>query len=145
MNIRKNLQIKQVFFGKLFRKKTKEENVDFLKKEKDKLNDLTPETILIGIEGRGSKKEPKIDFGYGEACVFLPDEVKDIADSFCTCDTFREKPDYKKLDDNQVFPEYWQQEGDDLFDNYIVANFDKLKSLYTAASSNNEVVVMWYS
>ncbi len=44
------------FFSKFFKKNNEEENIDFLKNEQKKLKDISPEIILIGIEGRGNTR-----------------------------------------------------------------------------------------
>lgn len=133
------------FFRKLFKKDNEEDNIGYLKEEQKKLEKYPPEIILIGIEGRGETKEERIDFGYGESCIFKGEELKNIVAAFNNCNALENKPNYQEMDEKDVFPQCWQEEADDLYQNYIVANFNKLKSLYSNALSHNQIVIMWYS
>ncbi|MCP4977830.1 MAG: DUF1877 family protein [Maribacter sp.] len=136
---------KPSFIQRLFKKYPEEENIDFLKQEQKKLDQFEAEIILVGIEGRGENKEPRIDFGYGESCIFKDEELASISASFNESTGLESKPDFEKMDSEDVFPSHWREEGDDLFKNYIVANYNKLKHFYNKAHSENQIVIMWYS
>lgn len=136
---------KPSFFRRIFKKASKDENFDFLKQEQKRLDQFVAETILVGIEGRGANKEPRIDFGYGESCIFKGEELANIAASFNESTGLTKKPDFEKMDSEDVFPGHWREEGDDLYENYIVSNFSKLKQFYNSAHSENQVVIMWFS
>ncbi|MFG1496084.1 DUF1877 family protein [Saccharospirillum sp. HFRX-1] len=136
---------KPTLLKRIFKKDPEEESFRFLKQEQQKLDEFQPEVILVGIEGRGSNKEPRIDFGYGESCIFKSEELASIAASFNECTRLERKPDFEKMDSEDVFPSHWREEGDDIFENYIVANFNKLKQFYNNAHRENQIVIMWYS
>jgi hypothetical protein len=141
----KTVQSKPGFFQRLFKKTSDNSSIDFLKSEQNKLSRYTVEPILIGIEGRGLRKEPRIDFGYGEACIFAGQELELISQAFNENRTLESTPDFEKMDSEQVFPEHWREEGDDLFKTYILANFNRLKTFYGSALNEKQIVVMWYS
>lgn len=136
---------KPSFFQRIFRKDSEDESFNHLKQEQEKLGKFVAETILVGIEGRGENKEPRSDFGYGESCIFKGEELASITASFNESTDLTIKPDFDKMDSEDVFPGHWREEGDDLYESYIVDNFNKLKQFYHNAHSENQIVIMWYS
>ncbi len=61
---------------------------------------------------------------------------------------FRRRPALKLVPDVMdrlnVFPAHWIEEGRDLLETYLLANFLRLQSFYTSAAKNQQTGVMWY-
>jgi hypothetical protein len=111
------------------------------------LEKIEADVALIGIEGRGSTKEARIDFGMGPACVFSPAEVSEIAAALRAIDdeSLRRAVDFEEMDRVGVFPEQWIEEGQETLDEYVIPNFVKLRDFYLQSAEAGQVVVMWYT
>jgi hypothetical protein len=112
--------------------------------------DLGPEPpmdeILIPLEGRGAKDEA-LDVGMGAACVIQPAEVKRFAALVAEVDEMklREQLNFQKLDEAALPVDYWTEEGEETFTQYILPLFLQLQSFYSAAKADDQVVLVWYS
>lgn len=75
------------------------------------------------------------DLGYGGPRVFTSGEVRDISRylEMVSLETLRVHYDAKKMDDEQVYPQFWFKGGADLFA-YVEANFCVLKDFVREAA-----------
>lgn len=146
-SMRKERQVKTkpTFWKRMLGNKSKEDSLADLKQAKENVNKIETEVVLIGIEGRGERIEPRIDFGYGESCILQGDELLKISDALQGDSTLSNLPDFSEMDKQNVFPGSWVQEGQELFGSYILPNFEKLAKFYKDAVSNNNTVIVWYS
>jgi hypothetical protein len=102
--------------------------------------------LLIPIEGRGSVDEA-LDVGMGPACVFEPDDVYKYARLLENVSEtqLREKLNFTELEDAALPIDYWPEEGEKIFTEYIVPLFNQLQEFYRMAASNNQLVLVWYN
>jgi hypothetical protein len=112
--------------------------------------DLGPEPpideMLVPIEGRGPTDEA-LDVGMGPACVLEFDDVSRYARLLENVSEaqLREKLNFQELEDAALPIDYWPEEGEQIFTEYIVPLFNQLQEFYRAAASNNQLVLVWYS
>jgi hypothetical protein len=113
--------------------------------------DLGPEPPfdewLIPIEGRGPRKEERLDVGMGPACVIASTEVARYAGMLprITEAQLRKQLDFKALDEACLPVDYWREEGEQNFSEYILPLFQRLQAFYSAAAQENQHVLVWYS
>lgn len=103
--------------------------------------------LAICIEGRGSKHLKALDVGYGPACEFQPEEVKRYSDALDKVNesVLRRELNFELMDTLHLPVEYWQEEGEEVFTQYILPLFEKLKRFYKAAANGSQSVLVWYS
>lgn len=112
--------------------------------------DLGPEPpadeILVPVEGRGATDEA-LDVGLGPACVIRPEEVKRFSRLLAAVDEpqLRSKLDFPSLDAAALPLDYWEEEGDDMFNEYVLPLFKQLQAFYEEAATLDQVVLVWYS
>jgi Domain of unknown function (DUF1877) len=112
--------------------------------------DLGPEPpmdeILVPLEGRGTKDEA-LDVGMGPACVISPSDVKRYSRMLADVDEsrLRQQLDFPALDAAALPVDYWVEEGEQTFSEYIVPLLRQLQAFYASAESSNQVVLVWYS
>ncbi len=114
-------------------------------------DELPPEAPLdsfaVAIEGRGSRKESRLQAGYGPACIFEPAEVKEFARLLSGVDEpqLREQLDFPLMDKLFLPVEYWEEEGEETFAEYIMPLFRRLQSFYQNAAAAQQHVLIWYA
>ena len=103
--------------------------------------------LLVPIEGRGETREERLDMGMGPACVIVPADVKRFSDHLSSIDEdrLREQLDYKAMDEAALPVDYWQEEGDQTFNEYILPLFKQLQAFYRDAASRDQHVLVWYN
>ncbi len=103
--------------------------------------------LAICIEGRGSNKLNGLNVGYGPACEFQPEEVRKFSVELEKVNEsiLRRELNFELMDTLQLPVEYWQEEGEETFTEYIVPQFEKLKCFYKAAANAGQSVLVWYS
>lgn len=103
--------------------------------------------LLIAIEGRGPNKDERLSSGLGPACVFQPDDVVrfDAVLSKVDISTLRRELNFPLMDTLHLPLDYWQEEGEEIFVEYLVPLFEKLKQLYADAAKANQHVLVWWS
>lgn len=112
--------------------------------------DLGPEPpideILIPIEGRGPTDE-MLDAGMGPSCVLEPEDVFRYARMLESVSELklREKLNFNELEDAALPIDFWPEEGEEIFTEYIVPLFKQLQEFYHIAASNNQLVLVWYN
>jgi len=58
--------------------------------------------------------------------------------------TLRDRADFRAMDEDDVVPGNWQEEGEDIFETYLVPALERLKAFYAAAAESGQIVlVMW--
>jgi hypothetical protein len=112
--------------------------------------DLGPEPpldeILVPVEGRGTKDET-LSAGLGPACVVPVSDVKRYSRMLGELNesSLREHLDFAALDAAALPVEYWVEEGEQTFSEYILPLFKQLQAFYAAATANDHVVLIWYN
>jgi len=103
--------------------------------------------ILIPIEGRGETKEERLDVGMGPTCIIAPIDVKRFSQHLKSVSeaTLRAQLDYKAMDEAALSVDYWQEEGDQNFNDYILPLFKQLQAFYGEAASKEQHVLVWYN
>lgn len=111
-----------------------------------RVEDTPADLPLIAIEGRTENRDERLDLGMGAAAVFPPDEVAKLNSALAvlTTESLKQQYDPALMDRLNVFPAHWVEEGCDLLENYVLANFLRLQSFYANAAKNQQTVVMWY-
>jgi hypothetical protein len=111
-------------------------------------SDLAPDLLLAAIEGRSAddKREPQIEYGLGEACVFAPSFVEEIdrALSAITREAFRENFSPEVMMEQMVDPEIWD-EGEGVLDEFLFPAFERLREFFARAAAAKQNVVVVYT
>jgi len=111
-----------------------------------RLNAMVVDDALTAIEGRSEERFDAIDLGLGGAALFEPDVVRRLSLVLAGIDeaTLRERADFRAMDEDDVMPGNWQEEGEDIFETYLVPALERLKAFYAAAAESGQIVlVMW--
>jgi len=108
---------------------------------------LTPDLLLIAVEGRGDNKETRIDYGYGPACILDNATVEQINSALqnVNVDQLRQRYDPELMDRHIVSPEIWSDEGMAALEEYVIPYFNRLRDLYRNAAESNQKVVVFFS
>lgn len=108
---------------------------------------LTPDLLLIGVEGRTNMKEKRIDFGYGPASIIDNATVQQIDSALqnITLEYLRGQYDPETMDRHMVYPEVWGEEGLAALEEYLIPYFNRLRELYRNAAQDNQKVVVFFS
>ena len=95
--------------------------------------------FAIAVEGRGSNQEET-------HCYFEPHEVIRFAKLLGTIDvnTLRRNLDFKAMDAMHLPLDNRMEEGEELFTEYIVPLFEKLKQFYQRAANARQAVMVWH-
>jgi hypothetical protein len=111
------------------------------------IEQMKPDDVLVGVEGRGPTKEAAIDFGMGPGCVLSSEEVQRIASALRKTDetSLGAAADFAEMERVRLFPDQWNDEGEEILRDYVVPNFIKLKEFYSAAAREGQAVLMWYT
>lgn len=111
-----------------------------------KIDVLPLDPPLIAIEGRTEKRDERFDFGLGAAAIFSPEEVIMLNDALAslTKENLEQHYNPEIMDEQNIFPVQWMEEGRDLMETYVLPNFLQLQSFYSSAVKNNQAVLIWY-
>jgi len=108
---------------------------------------LTPDLLLVAVEGRGDKREDRLDYGYGPACILDKATVREINGALrnVTVDDLRQHYDPELMDRHKVYPQIWANEGLAALEEYVIPYFNQLCDLYRNAAEANQKVVVFFS
>ncbi|NDW09575.1 DUF1877 family protein [Dysgonomonas sp. 520] len=90
----------------------------------------------------GQMIDPEQDLGYGPAHYLTPNQVKSISNALLK----KDKDDLYKvfnpedMTDKEIYPEIWEDEGDEAFD-YLYTYFQQLQQFYDQAASEDQAVI----
>ncbi len=103
--------------------------------------------VLRAIEGRSETRDARFDFGLGDAAVFNPDEVAALSAALHSLVPGSLEEHYRpaEMDRSRVFPEYWEEEGRELMEDYVIPSLARLQAFYRAAESEKQHVLVWYA
>lgn len=103
--------------------------------------------FLLAIEGRGEDKQEELDLGLGPACYFSSREVKEFSVLLgsVTRSHLAQQLDFKAMDEAELPLDYWQEEGQQAFDDYIFPLFQQLQDFYRQAAERDQGVLVWNS
>ena len=116
-----------------------------------RLNEMSSDDWLDAIEGRSDERIDSISFGLGNSALFRADRVKELSHALGDLNEtiLRENLDFSVMDEQDVQPGYWQEEGDeggeDTFQTYVLAGLEHLNFFYARAAEAGQVVVIGYS
>jgi hypothetical protein len=81
------------------------------------------------------------DWGYGRPRLLDPAGVASVAAALdsISADDLRARYDPNALSDAEVYPDIWDEE--DVFDTYLLPNFENLKALYSHAAAEGRWVL----
>lgn len=119
--------------------------------DKQRTSDARLETIpedaaLTALEGRSSLELASIDCGMGPSAFLLPEQVSALsaALSEITEDVLRGQLDFRAMEDNDVQPGWWAEDGEETFRVYLMPALKRLQCFYAVAALENEaVIVVW--
>ena len=82
------------------------------------------------------------DLGFGPAHLFMPEEVKTIADALQNFPlrTFTSRYDVKQMQASKIYPENWLKEGD-MGRAKLLDYFQQILSFYNNAAKNGQAIV----
>jgi hypothetical protein len=111
-----------------------------------RLDAMPIDDALAAIEGRAERRIEGIDFGLGGAAYFAPERVSELSAALAelTDERLREQVDFETMERDMVQPDYWTEEGEDLFRTYVLPARDRLQRFYAdAAAADQAVLVVW--
>jgi hypothetical protein len=109
-----------------------------------RLNEMVVDDAYAAIEGLTDERADGFDLGLGDAAVFLPDRVRSLADAISALDEgdLRRNADFPLMDEQDVQPSGWLEEGEQILSTYTLPALRRLKSFYEAASRQNQTVLV---
>jgi hypothetical protein len=102
--------------------------------------------VLVPLEGRGAT-DKALDVGMGPACVISLADVKRYSRMLAGVNELqlREQLDFAALDAAALPVDYWVEEGEQTFSEYILPLFKQLQAFYADAEASNQMVLVWYN
>jgi len=109
-----------------------------------RLNSMDVDDALVAIEGQNKERLDDIDLGLGGAVIFWPDRVRELALALSKLDEdpIRRDVDFALMDEHDVQPAGWLQEGEEILESYVLPTLRRLKAFYAAASELNQLVLL---
>ena len=97
-----------------------------------RIDDTFPDLPLVAIEGRAEVRDERFNFGMGAAAVFPPADVLKLHEALSAITTANLEHQYApdEMDRLDVFPGRWKEEGREMMNQYVLANFLRLQSFY---------------
>lgn len=107
-------------------------------------NDYEGQGALASVFFGG--EELKVDMGYGPVRYLTIGEVKQVSDklSLISDDAFCRKYEPVAMDDASIYPNIWEQDGEDGLQ-YILPYYQDLKVFYREAALRDEAVLIYLS
>jgi Domain of unknown function (DUF1877) len=108
------------------------------------LNSMPMDDAYVAIEGRARESIDAINFGLGGAAHFAPERVSALskAISMLSEASLRAQLDFAAMDENDVTPGPWVEEGEDTFRSYLLPALRRLQGFYASASANGQAVLV---
>ena len=108
------------------------------------LHSLPIDDAYVAIEGRSHEKIEAINFGLGGAAYFSPERVSALSKTISALSeaTLRDQLDFAAMDENDVTPGCWVQEGEETFRCYLLPAIQRLQGFYASASANGQAVLV---
>ena len=116
-----------------------------------RLSEMNSDDWFDAIEGRSDERIESMSFGLGNSALFSPERVKQLTQALGNLNEaiLRENLDFSVMDEQDVQPGYWQEEGDEggeeTFRSYVLTGLERLKSFYNHAAEAGQVVIVGYS
>lgn len=100
--------------------------------------------FLKAIEGRGTRANV-LSAGLDPACVNPAEKVKRYSDllSAVNEDVLRKNVDFKLMDEASLPVDYWEEEGEENLQEYILPLFLRLQTFYKQAAEDGQMVLIW--
>src|SRR5262249_18381738 len=100
--------------------------------------------FAVAVEGRGSRKALQLNAGLGPACVFTPEEASALSKQLAavTEEMLRRHLDFEAMDRLHLPVDNWVEDGEELFEGYILPHFENLKRFYATAAEAGQYVVV---
>lgn len=97
---------------------------------------------LLSVLFSGQVIDEEQDLGYGPAHYLTPEQVVDLNNqiSKITVEDLKKKYDPKRMEELEVYPSIWEEEGDDAFD-YLSEYFEVVQEVYAEAAKNGEAII----
>lgn len=111
-----------------------------------KLEAMTLDDAVTAIEGRAAERIEAISFGFGAAGFFPPQRVRtlSVVMNGLSEAELRGRLDFNAMDEDDVVPGYWEEEGEDIFSSYVMPALGRLQRFYSSAAANGDaVIVIW--
>jgi hypothetical protein len=116
--------------------------------DRDMTDGMPDDPVLAAIEGRGTKdqRDDAINFGMGGARVFLPSEVKSLAEQLSKIepDELRRHFDRKEMARWNVGGMGWVEEDDSVLDQILIPTFRKFQAFYHRAAQADHYLLVVY-
>ncbi len=102
--------------------------------------------LVAAVMGIG-EKDAKLEAGLGPATVHRADMVSRYARLLANIDgpQLREHLDFEKMEAAALCLDGWIDEGEELFTEYVLPLFRRLKLFYKTAEENRQVVLVWHA
>lgn len=108
------------------------------------LSTIPVDDVLAALEGRTSERIASIDYGMGPSAFFPPIRVCELSKAISALseDMLRAESDYKEMDEQDVTPSYWLEEGDEILATYLFPALRRLKQFYASASERGDAILV---
>ncbi|MFO1251387.1 MAG: DUF1877 family protein [Inhella sp.] len=114
----------------------------------DDPNRLPTDPLLEALEGRGTEaqREPRVNFGLGNARLFTPTEVRRLSEALAGVGATQLRAAF----DRTIMAKFdvggmdWLSERDAVFDDFLAPAFYKIRSFYIDASKLGHHVLVIY-
>lgn len=104
-----------------------------------------PDDLQTAVTGANAKTDPALDAGMGPAFVLSVDTVSRYAAILENVDEgqLRKHLDFAEMDAAALPVDGWEDEGEELFSDYIFPLFQKLQAFYREAADEKQMVIIW--
>jgi hypothetical protein len=108
------------------------------------LNSMPMDDAYVAIERRARESIDAINFGLGGAAHFAPERVSALSKAISTLSeaSLRTQLDFAAMDENDVTPGPWVEEGEDTFRSYLLPALQRLQEFHASASANGQTVLV---
>ena len=108
------------------------------------LNSMPTDDAYLAIEGRSDETIDAIKFGLGGAAHFSPERASALSKTISMLSEaqLRAQLDFAEMDEHDVTPGYWVDDGEDNFRSYLLPALQRLQTFYASASANGQAVLV---
>jgi hypothetical protein len=99
------------------------------------------------LRGEGGVSECQLDAPYGPASRLSAEQVAELSVWLQSVDPaqMRSRYDPNRMDDEQVYPQIWSEEGAAAFDDYLLPHFHALQAFFSRAAQAQQQVLVFFT
>jgi hypothetical protein len=99
------------------------------------------------LRGEGGISESQLDAPYGPASRLSAQQVVELSAWLQSVDPaqMRSQYDPHRMDDEQVYPQIWSEEGAAAFEEYLLPHFRALQAFFSRAAQAQQQVLVFFT